>query len=187
MTNNDELLNIALRILNELEGENNSIWKSDSKFRKYRDLQIDKRGSFGERFIKNVLSQQRNVNLQYFDGDQGDWDISINDVKLEIKTSSLDVNNKFQNERIKKDGDYDGIAFLGIAPDTLYIKFIKQSAIDFDKLHNRGKRGTGAGYKWDFKIEDYTEIKIIDDVFIEYQKIFACDNKKIKQMFKKKK
>ncbi len=40
----------------------------------------------------------------------------------------------------------------------------KISDIDFSKLHNRRKRGTGAGYKWDFKMEDMQEVITREDV-----------------------
>ena len=94
-------------------------------------MQIDKRGSFGERFFSQVLSQiyYRRLKIEYKDGDQGDWDLKFNGVKFEIKTASIDVNNKFQNEGIKKDGDCDGVLFLGVTPNSLYIKFILKKDI----------------------------------------------------------
>jgi len=73
--------------------------------------------------------------------------LKFNGIKFEIKTSSIDVNQKFQNEGIKKNGDYDGILFLGVTPNDLYIKFIKKEDIPFDTLHNREERKTGRGYK----------------------------------------
>ena len=110
-----ELENIAKNLLNQLLKENKSIWKNtDSKYKDYKILEIDKRGSFGERFFTQVLTQiyHRRLKIEYNDGDQGDWDLKFNGVKFEIKTYSLYVNKKFQNEGLKKDGDYDGIMFL---------------------------------------------------------------------------
>ena len=43
---------------------------------------------------------------------KGDWDLMFNGIKFEIKTASIDVNNKFQNEGIKQDGDYGTVASL---------------------------------------------------------------------------
>ena len=118
--------------------------------------------------------------VAYNDGDQGDWDLQIGKLKFEIKTSTLDVNNKFQNEGLKKEGKYDGILFLGVAPNDLYMYCIKKSRIDFNKqkikhngieihLHNRGndeksKTATGAGYKCDFKLSQMKKIDKLSDI-----------------------
>lgn len=162
-------------------------WKN-SKFLKQRMIQIDKRGSVGERFFAEILLRLYPRRIEYKDGDQGDWDLKINKVKFEIKTSSLDKSNKFQNEGLKIDGDYDGILFLGIAPNDLYIKIVKKKDIDFKKqeltsdtgitkLHNRGKynmenKATGAGYKCDFKIFEMKKVSTIQDVKEEFEKHF---------------
>lgn len=176
MTNKTELDNIAIPLLNEILLEAQDKWQNpNSKYKLYRSLQIDKRGSFGERFFAQSLSKiyKRRLKIEYNDGDQGDWDLKFNGLKFEIKTSSLDVNNKFQNERIKKGGDYDGILFLGVAPDELYIKFVKQCDINFDNLHNREKAKTGAGYKWDFKLHEMLQVKTLDDIKTEFEKQFS--------------
>ena len=104
MDTETELDKIALSILKDLLKEQNQQWIEESKYRKVRNLQIDKRGSFGERFFARILLTLFPRRIQYKDGDQGDWDIIINKKKLEIKTSTLDVNGKFQNESIKKEG-----------------------------------------------------------------------------------
>jgi hypothetical protein len=159
---------VASGLLDELTQEAKGSWSSpNSKYiRVKRDLSIDKRGSFGERFFASVLTTAypRRINIEYKDGDQGDWDIKLNGHKFEIKTSTIDVNNRFQNEGIKETEDYYGILFLCVTPERLYVKFVKKSDIDFAKLHNRGARGTGRGYKWDFKIADLVEIQNTDDV-----------------------
>jgi len=137
-------------------------------------MDIDKRGSFGERFFEQVLSRiyYRRLNIEYKDGDQGDWDLKFNGAKFEIKTASLDVKKRFQNEGLKKNGDYDGVLFLGIAPKNLYIKFIKKDNIPFADLHNREERKTGRGYKWNLKISDMTAINTLDDIKNEFEKHF---------------
>ncbi|MBW7954310.1 hypothetical protein H3C61_00655 [Candidatus Gracilibacteria bacterium] len=175
MIKNNEIDNIALPILKQVLKEAQSEWLDlDSKYREYRNLQIDKRGSFGERFFSQTLSQIyfRRLKIEYNDGDQGDWDLKFNNVKFEIKTSSIDVNKKFQNEGLKKDGDYDGVLFLGITPNELYIKFIKKDEINFEKLHNRGERGTGRGYKWDLKKDEMIKVSKLEDIKNEFEKSF---------------
>lgn len=181
-----DILEIALRVFDEIESEvkHTSKWNETSKYVRIRKLQIDKRGSFGERLLRDIFSKERNISLEYRDGDQGSWDIKINGIKLEVKTSSLDVNNKFQNEHIAKNSDCDYIIFIGIAPDDVYLRIEKLSQIDFSKLHNREERKTGAGYKWDFKPNEMAKIQTSDEVVkIIYDKI-GLDKKKIKKLLK---
>lgn len=104
-----DLYKIAQSVFTEIEAEVNETtkWKSDSKYIKIKHLQIDKRGSFKERLIRDIFAKERNISLIYKDGDQGAWDIQINGIKIEIKTSSLDVNGKFQNESIKDTPECD--------------------------------------------------------------------------------
>ncbi len=160
---NENLKDILLNILYMLKKESNNEW-DNAILSGYKYLEIDKRGSFGERVIKDVMTRKVR-RLEYKDGDQGDWDIKINNKKFEVKTSSRDKSGKFQNEGLKENGDYDGVIFVGVEPDVINIKCVNKKDIPFDKLHSRGKRGTGVGYKWDFKKADMTEIQQADDIF----------------------
>lgn len=183
MTN--EIDNIAIPLLKQILKEAQSEWLDpESKYKEYRSLQIDKRGSFGERFFALSLTTIfiNRLKLEYQAGDQGDWDLKINDVKFEVKTSSIDVNKKFQNEGIKENGDYDGIMFLGVTPNELYINFFLKSEIDFTKLHDRKGRGTGSGHKWDFKVNDMIKVQTLNDIKKEFLKVFGKLNnfKKLK-------
>lgn len=167
-------------------------WKN-AKFIKQRRLQIDKRGSVGERFYLIALSRLYPRRIEYKDGDQGDWDLKIGKMKFEIKTSSLDKNGKFQNEGLKENGDYNGVLFLGIAPNDIYMYCIKIENIDFEEakidhngvkvhLYNRGKEGlnskaTGAGYKCDLKPEQMKKITKLSDLKYEFEKEFGDELK----------
>ena len=86
----NELDNIAIPILTDISKEISNEWSDpNSKYIGYRHLQIDKRGSFGERFFIRILSSiySRRLKIEYKDGDQCDWDLKFNDFKFEIKTS----------------------------------------------------------------------------------------------------
>ena len=179
----NEIDEIAVPILKQILKEAQDQWLDpNSKYKEYRTLQIDKRGSFGERFFEQTLSKiyYRRLKIEYNDGDQADCDLKFNGIKFEIKTSSIDVNKKFQNEGIKEDGDYDAILFLGISPNDLYIKFVLKKDIDFSKLHNRGERGTGKGYKWDFKPKDMIKVNCLEDIKTEFERQFSGFMKKEK-------
>jgi len=163
-------------------------WKN-ARFLKQRMIQIDKRGSVGERFYLLTLTSLYPRRVEYRDGDQGDWDLKIGRMKFEVKTASLDRNGKFQNEGLKKDGDYNGVLFLGIAPNDIYMYCIKIGNIDFDNkkidhngvhvnLHNRGRdglteRATGAGYKCDLKPEQMRKISTLSELQDEFEKEFG--------------
>ena len=182
-----DILKLAKAVFNEIESEVNQItkWKSDSKYIRIRHLQIDKRGSFGERLLRDIFSKERNMSISYQDGDQGEWDIKINNIRIEVKTSSLDVNNKFQNEHIKDTQECDYICFIGIAPNAIYMRLEKIDEIDFNKLHNRGDRGTGAGYKWDFKPEDMQVVNTREEVVSLFYEKMGLNKKSIKKILKK--
>lgn len=183
-----DIFKLAQNVFDEIESEVNQTtkWKSDSKYIRIRHLQIDKRGSFGERLLRDIFSKERNISLTYQDGDQGDWDIKINEIKIEVKTSSLDVNNKFQNEHIKDTSNCDYICFIGIAPNAIFMRLEKIEEIDFSKLHNRGYRGTGAGYKCDFKPSQMQEIKTREEVVSLFYHKMGLDKGSIKKILKNK-
>ena len=153
---------IAQDVFDEIEASSTK-WRSSSKYVRIKGLEIDKRGSFGERLIKHIFEKE-GVSVVYQGGNPGDWDIVVNNVRIEVKTASMDVNGKFQNENIKDTEDCDCICFIGVAPDSIFMKLEKICEIDFSKLHNRASKGTGAGYKWDLKPDDMTEIKTSEEV-----------------------
>ncbi len=195
---NEDLDNFLLPILEKIAEEDlPEIWKN-AKYLQQRMIQIDKRGSVGERFFAEVLLRLYPRRIEYNDGDQGDWDLKINKIKFEIKTSTLGKDGKkFQNESIKKDGDYDGLLFLGIAPNDLYIRFIKKTDIDFEKqilnidgikikLHHRAKdntaeKATGAGYKMDFTLQQMIAVKSLQDIKAEFEKCFINNKNLMKK------
>lgn len=140
MTNKTEVDNIAMPILKQILQEAQNEWLDpDSKYKEYRNLQIDKRGSFGERFFAQTLTQ-----------------IYFRRLKIEYN-----------------DRDYDGVLFLRVAPNQLYIKFALKADIPFDKLHNREERKTSRGCKWDFKEKDMIKILSFDDIKQEFEKHFS--------------
>jgi len=172
-------------IINPLLKEAKDIWKNPAAaFAKYRELEIDKRGSLGERFYQKVFTElygnERRFSIEYKDGDQGDWDIKINGWKFEVKTASLDTQKKFQTEGLKRDGDYDAVMFLGVVPDRLYVKFVAVNDIPFDRLHDRGKAKTGRGHKWNLKASDMSPVDSLSDIKREFERScsFALKTKK---------
>ena len=59
-----------------------------------------------------------------------------------------------------------------------------ESGADFSKLYNRGERGIGAGYKWDFKKEQMIEVKTREEVVALFYTKMGIDKKSIKKSLK---
>lgn len=170
-----EIDNIAVPTMTRVAREAKGAWTDpEDIYYPYRHIQIDKRGSFGERFFEQAIlaAFPRRIRIEYKDGDQGEWDLKINGYKFEIKTSSLDVNNKFQNEGLHSDTDYYGVLFLCVTPNQLYFKFVKKENIPFATLHDRRSAGTGSGYKWDHKLTDVERIDTIDEFREKFELAF---------------
>ncbi len=75
--------------------------------------------------MRYIFSKEQSISLVYQDGNQGDWDIKINDAKIEAEISSLDVKNRFQNKHIKDTQHCDYICFIGVVPNALYMRLEK--------------------------------------------------------------
>lgn len=166
----------AIRILSEIMEEEKGIWNEpDAIYGDIKNISIDKRGSFGERLFKKLFekSEIRKFDIIYKNGDPADWDIQVDDYKIEVKTASLDVNNKFQNEGLKLNGDYFGVLFLGVTPKELYFKMIKKEDIPWDKLHDRETNQTGRGFKWDLRKDDMIKLDSLKTFDDEFSKIFS--------------
>lgn len=186
----ENINNIALDILNTIILEEQDRWKADSAiFKEYRHLQLDKRGSFGERLVHKILSTiyYRRLSLEYQDGDQGDWDIKFNGNKLEIKTISLDTHDRFQVEGIRKNGAYDYVIVIGVTPNSLCFKIFSKTDFNFNiekciditgrqyGLCNRGKENTtkyatGTGYKLTLRWQDMIPLNSYNDFQLELEK-----------------
>lgn len=179
------------KYFNNLIGEElkmSSKWDPKDKFYNFRLLQIDKRGRIGEHFFRDIF-EKINLFNNYVDNSHGDWDLEADGLKIEVKTATLDTNDKFQHEGIKESKKWDVIAFLDITPNNLYVTFIYKNEFEFgilelnknkiygkvivngksQNIHYRGKdslneRATGAGYKVDLKLNDLIEVKTINDI-----------------------
>jgi hypothetical protein len=161
----------------------NTIWKPNVPNKFVTELPIDARGKYGEYIVKNILSCYKNDTdvVEYYEGIQGDWDVKFNDIRIEVKTSTLDNQGKFQNENIKKYklhteelNPYDVLILIGISPYNYHYKIVRYEDIDFTTLHNRGSAGTGAAYKWDFQ---YYKYNLLTDERKFYEDFLIASNK----------
>lgn len=136
-------------------------FKETDLYYKVQKLSIDAKGSFGQKFLINGFKKNGFKAINDKDKNK-DWDIKLENYRVEVKTATLDVNNKFQHEGIHKTSNYDLLIFLDIAPNNIYVKGILYNEIDFSKLHQRGagrKIATGVGYKYDFTLKQHIKEK----------------------------
>lgn len=162
-------------------------WKPTDTYVKFRHLQIDQRGRIGEHLIEDIF-KEFGSQVKYKDNQTGDYDIIINNYRMEIKTASLDGSNNFQHEGIKDSDKWDAIIFVDVAPNNVYITIVDKSEFKFGltnskkpkekygvvfingiehKMHNRSKNGsnaTGPGYKLVFQLKNLKETKTKDDI-----------------------
>lgn len=140
----------------KLTCKNKNPWIPSSKFIAVHSLSIDERGRNAQEFFQKIFRLE-GYRTQGDNEKTGDWDIKINNWRVEVKSATMGRTGTFQHDGIHKTNNYDFIFFLDIAPDQIYFSCCKYDDIPWDLLHERGnetnktKRTTGAGFKWDFK------------------------------------
>ena len=82
----------------------------------------------------------------------------------------------FESGRILSVGEYKELESKLESSEDFYA--------DFSKLYNRGERGTGSGYKWDFKKEQMIEVKTREEVVALFYTKMGIDKKSIKKSLK---
>ena len=87
------------------------------------------RGEVGEDFVEGVLQQMGYTDAQRKDNRRGEYDITANGFRIEVKTASEDIHNSFQFNSIRHDVDYDFLFVVGIAPDNIYFRIYKKKDI----------------------------------------------------------
>ena len=138
----------------------------DGEFSRIRKLQIDSRGDAGEHFVASVLRRmgKKVEHDSGTDSKKKHWDLTADGVKLEVKTATLGMSEpSFQHEGVEKDRGYDGIVFVDIAPDDVYISFMAKRDITWGRPH---KRRYGKHYKIDFRLRKRRGGGFKDEVFI---------------------
>ena len=122
----------------------------DGEFAKIRQLQADSRGAAGEDFVVALLTAagKKIQHTGRTDPQNKQWDIVADGIRLEVKLATMGASNPtFQHEHLEKDRQYDGIVFVDIAPDDIYITCVAKCDMDWSKLH---RRRHGIEYKWDW-------------------------------------
>lgn len=158
---------------------------SVGKFRAIRELPADLRGEFGEKFIVKLLTQigKEVIHSQTTDASEKHWDLIEGGITLEVKTATLGTStSSFQHENLEKERRCDGIIFVDIAPNDLYITCQPKYTINWSALH---RRRTGISYKWDFSLKKVQQNKV--QSLADFTRIYTTMITQIKEYKQKKK
>lgn len=168
-------------LLEDLASNIDNEW-AGAKYEKMKHLSINDRGRFGEMIVLSVLKHIYPKSVFWYDnGIQGDFDLKMDDIRIEVKTATKDKKGKFQHENVKNYG-YDCIFFVDVSPNDIRFKIYNINNIPFDKLHSRKKAETGANFKWDFNSKGYNTFLESNDVVLydviknEWEKAIINEN-----------
>lgn len=133
-----------------MEGQKSAVaqW-AGSPLADFVRVEIDSRGTVGELLVVNLLEAggREPVHNENKTDSAKHWDFMCDGLTYEVKTASLGRDGgTFQHESIFKTRQYDGLIFVDIAPDDIYISMWVKAEIKWRELHSRKD---GAYYKWD--------------------------------------
>lgn len=151
----------------------------EGRFNAFRKLSPDTKGDLGENFIvwllcENGRAAECNAGT---DPTEKHWDIDVksDEVTLEVKTATLGYSTpSFQHENLEQNRKCDGLVFLDIAPDTIYITCMCKHTFDWKGAHHRRH---GIQFKKDLTLkwvrEHGSEVKKMQDFMRNYDKMLS--------------
>lgn len=104
-----------------------NFWKN-SKFGNINLLKCDGVGLVGQKFIQQIC----NENDLIFKSTNQDYDFTIEDKRIVLRTSRLGISKTFQHENIKQHS-CDFYIFLDVSPNEIYLTIVK--SFDFRLKH----------------------------------------------------
>ncbi|TSC94958.1 MAG: hypothetical protein Athens101428_83 [Candidatus Berkelbacteria bacterium Athens1014_28] len=128
----------------------------------YEDTQfltIDERGQLGEEIAVDILKSFKSK--VHYDSsiteETKGWDFVADGLKIETKLATITIGSGlFQHENIHPQRDFDGILFIDLAPNEIYLTAVCKKDINWKELHRR-ENGV---YKCDFSIDHIKGNKI---------------------------
>ena len=139
-------------------------------------IEIDNRGDVGELIVVNMLKALGREDVSYSKGtthEEKDWDFMCGEYSYEVKTATLGKDGiTFQHEGIEKTRQYDGLIFVDIAPDEIFISGYCKKDIPWYELH---RRANSTAYKWNTNIKEtrkhcVKQNKVVE--LLDFAKIF---------------
>lgn len=124
----------------------------DSLYENIKFLSIDERGQLGEEIAVEVLKSFQ-CTVDYNPSRTGaviGWDFICNNLKIETKLATITIGTGlFQHENLHSQRDFDGILFIDVAPNEVYLTAVCKKDTLWRELHRR----PNGDYKCDFSIK----------------------------------
>ena len=125
---------------------------NDSLYEDIQFLSIDERGQLGEEITVDILRNFK-CKVDYDKSVTGavkGWDFISNDLKIEVKLATITIGTgQFQHENLHSQRDFDGILFIDVAPNEIYLTAVCKKDIIWKNLHRR----PNGDYKCDFTVK----------------------------------
>jgi hypothetical protein len=163
----NDLISLATEEINRLYSiQKSSNVFNNSFFESIDYLKLDYSGKVGEKIITKICDK---FNIKYFyeedkNYSDGQYDIKINNNRIEVKTARLGKTGTFQHESLKNCNIYDKLMFVSILPNKYYLTIIPKFDLN-KKFEILGvtphlRKGTQDVFKFDFKLQ---KLKILVD------------------------
>lgn len=177
-----EIKEIVTNVIAEVTKANPSSW-AGSDFAGVKLVEIDNRGDIGELIVVKML-RALGRDVSYNPGatsEDKNWDLICDDFFYEVKTATLGKDEiTFQHENIYKTRQYDGLIFVDIAPNDLYVSCFDKRSIDWRSLHHRKD---SVFYKWDTHLKETRKNPVLQNRITQlsdFQEKFENMENKIK-------
>ena len=132
---------------------------NDSLYEDIQFLTIDERGQLGEDITVEILKDFKckiDYDSSITEAVKG-WDFVSNGLKIEVKFATITIGTGlFQHENLHAQRDFDGILFIDVAPNEIYLTTVCKKDIIWKNLHRR----PNGDYKCDFSIKHIKDNKI---------------------------
>ncbi|TSC95221.1 MAG: hypothetical protein CEN87_233 [Parcubacteria group bacterium Licking1014_1] len=138
-------------------------WNEHSKYLLIKNLNNDETGEVGELLLQDIFTRNGHK-VEYekaVTSEDKDWDIIIDDIKIEVKTATIGRTAKtFQHEKFFKNRNYDAFIFFDFTPNELYVTIGRKKDIVWKKLTKRMVNGVFTSeYKFDLSLKMIEEGK----------------------------
>ncbi len=132
-------------------------WSNQSRFLPLKNLNNDETGEVGELLLYDIFNRN-GYRVEYekaITSDDKDWDIIIDNIKIEVKTATIGrVAKTFQHEKFFKNRNYDAFIFLDFTPNELWATIGSKKDIVWKNLTKRMVRGIFTSeYKFDLSLK----------------------------------
>ena len=151
-----------------------------------KQLEIDERGKIGERLVVALLRKIGGRTVDYNENatdEDKHWDFICEGLRYEVKTATLGKDGiTFQHESIYKTRLYDGLIFVDIAPNDIYISAFPKKGIVWKLLHSRKD---SAFYKWDTHLRESRKWPVAQnriETLEDFNRIFSEAESRIREL-----